>query len=195
MSVYAEQVANISDLTRSRALELLGMGVIATQVAAALGVDISRISQLLSEEAFAAKVAELRFSNLRKHTERDTKYDGLEDTLIEKLGDCLPLMHRPMEILKAIQVINSAKRRGASAPEHTTNQNQIIQLNVPSALIEKFRVNINNQVTIAGNQSLETIQPGSLLDMAKSSKNLQSNSLTDLEAQNGKLPEKIIENL
>jgi hypothetical protein len=195
MSVYAEQVANISDLTRSRALELLGMGVIATQVAAALGVDISRISQLLSEEAFAAKVAELRFSNLRKHTERDTKYDGLEDTLIEKLGDCLPLMHRPMEILKAIQVINSAKRRGASAPEHITNQNQIIQLNVPSALIEKFRVNINNQVTIAGNQSLETIQPGSLLDMAKSSKNLQSNSLTDLEVQNGKLPEKIIENL
>ena len=195
MSVYAEQVANISDLTRSRALELLGMGVIATQVAAALGVDISRISQLLSEEAFAAKVAELRFSNLRKHTERDTKYDGLEDTLIEKLGDCLPLMHRPMEILKAIQVINSAKRRGASAPEHITNQNQIIQLNVPSALIEKFRVNINNQVTIAGNQSLETIQPGSLLDMAKSSKNLQPNSLTDLEAQNGKLPEKIIENL
>ena len=145
MSVYAEQVANISDLTRSRALELLGMGVIATQVAAALGVDISRISQLLSEEAFAAKVAELRFSNLRKHTERDTKYDGLEDTLIEKLGDCLPLMHRPMEILKAIQVINSAKRRGASAPEHITNQNQIIQLNVPGALIEKFRVNINNQ--------------------------------------------------
>ena len=195
MSVYAEQVANISDLTRSRALELLGMGVIATQVAAALGVDISRISQLLSEEAFAAKVAELRFSNLRKHTERDTKYDGLEDTLIEKLGDCLPLMHRPMEILKAIQVINSAKRRGASAPEHITNQNQIIQLNVPSALIEKFRVNINNQVTIAGNQSLETIQPGSLLDMAKSSKNLQSNPLTDLGAQNGKLPEKIIENL
>ena len=160
----------MSDITAERALELLGMGVIPAQVAAALGVDISRISQLLSDEEFAAKVAEKRFANLRKHSERDNKYDALEDELIEKLQDCLPLMHRPMEVLKAIQTINAAKRRGASAPEHITNQNQIIQLNIPNALIEKFQVNINNQVISAGNQSLETIQSGSLLDMAKSSK-------------------------
>lgn len=149
--------------TQERALQLLGSGIGPEQTALALGVTTSAISQLLSEEHFAARVAELRFTNLAKHNERDTKYDQLEDSLLQKLESLLPLMMRPMEVLKAIQTINGAKRRGASAPESVINQQTIVKITLPTIAVNKYTVNSNNQVISTGVQDLLTIQSGSLL--------------------------------
>lgn len=153
----------INSGTTERALTLLGSGVPPESVAAALGVSASRISQLLSEPEFAAQVAELRFNSLQKHNDRDNKYDSLEDQLVERMKDCLPLMMRPMEILKAIQIINAAKRRGASTPDSITAQQTIISLTIPVQVIQKFQTTQNLQVTHAGDQELLTIQASTLL--------------------------------
>jgi hypothetical protein len=157
----------ITTNTEERALKLLGTGITPEIVASALGVTVSRISQLLSDENFAAQVAQLRFENLSKHNDRDVKYDSLEDSLIARLEDCLPLMHRPLEVLRAIQVINAAKRRGASAPEQTSQQGTVVQLVMPTQIIQKFSTNINNQVINAGGQDLLTIQSNTLLTQVK----------------------------
>lgn len=149
--------------TEERALALLGSGVPPESVAAALGVSASRISQLLSLPEFAAQVAELRFNSLQKHNDRDNKYDSLEDQLVDRMRDCLPLMMRPMEILKAIQIINAAKRRGASTPDSVTAQQTIISLTIPVQIINKFQTTVNQQVTHAGDQELLTIQASTLL--------------------------------
>lgn len=149
--------------TEERALTLLGSGVPPESVAAALGVSASRISQLLSEPEFAAQVAELRFTSLQKHNDRDNKYDTMEDALLDRMRDCLPLMMRPMEILKAIQIINAAKRRGASTPDSVTAQQTIISLTMPVQIINKFQTTANQQVTHAGDQELLTIQASTLL--------------------------------
>ncbi len=148
--------------TESRALTLLSQGLSPEVVAAAVGVSPSRISQLLSDPEFAASVAEGRYAALAKHNTRDNSYDYLEDQLIEKLKDCLPFMMRPMEILKSIQVINQAKRRGSSAPEQITAQQTVVQLLMPTQIINHFTTNINNQVVKAGEQDLITIQSGSM---------------------------------
>jgi len=153
--------------TTERALALLGANVNPTQVAAALGVELSRISQLLSDAEFAAQVSALRFETLHKHNARDNEYDSLEDTLIERLRDCLPMMHRPMEVLKAIAVINAAKRRGVSAPEMLHQQAAVLQLVMPTQIINHFTKNINNQVVRIGERDLITIQSGTLLDKVK----------------------------
>jgi hypothetical protein len=157
--------------TESRALTLLGSGIAPETVAASLGVSVSRISQLLSDEAFAAEVATLRFESLQKHNTRDSSYDTLEDTLLEKMQDCIPLMHRPMEILKAISVINAAKRRGSSAPESIIEKQSIINLTVPVQIIQKFQTNIQGQVTSINDTSLLTIQSGSLDGLLKEKRN------------------------
>ena len=159
--------APVVSVTESRALKLLGDGIEASTVAASLGISQSRISQLLSDENFAAQVAELRYKNLAKHTERDNQYDEMENTLIERLKDCLPLMHRPMEIIKAIQVINGAKRRGSSTPEAITEKQAVIQLVVPVQIINKFQTNLQGQVVTVGEQNLLTIQSGALEGLAK----------------------------
>jgi hypothetical protein len=153
--------------TEERALKLLGSGCGPEVVATAVGVSVSRISQLLSEPEFAAAVSELRFQNLQKHNEMDSKYDTMEQKLLDQLQDVLPLMMRPMEILKAIQVINAAKRRGQSAPESITHQNTVVNLVMPTQIVQRFATNINNQVINAGNQTLETMQSSQMLVTAK----------------------------
>jgi hypothetical protein len=158
--------APIMDTTSERALALLGAGIAPAAAAASLGVSESRISQLLSDDTFAAKVAELRFQNLQKHNARDASYDTLEDELLEKMRDCIPLMHRPMEILKAISIINAAKRRGQSAPDSILEKQTIINLQIPVQIINKFTTNLEGQVTSIGDQSLLTIQSGSLSTLA-----------------------------
>lgn len=160
-------VSGISGLTTStteRALSLLGSGVLPEQVASALGVTPSRISQLLAEDSFAEAVSKLRYTNLQKHNVRDGAYDSLEDKLLEKMERALPLLVKPESILKAISVVNAAKRRGQSAPQQTNSQQHVVQLVMPTVIAQKFSVDINNQVVKAGDQSLLTMPSGNLLD-------------------------------
>jgi hypothetical protein len=169
-------IANVKwNATEERAIKLLGNGLGPEQVATAVGVTPARISQLLADQDFATAVAELRFQNLQKHNEIDASYDELEAALIDKLADVLPLMLRPMEILKALQVINGAKRRGQSAPEQIVHQNTVVNLVMPTAIIEKFTMNSNNQVTNVGAQTLQTIQSGTLLASAKAKQGVLPN--------------------
>lgn len=156
--------------TESRALALLGQGLGPETVASAIGVSVSRISQLLSETEFAASVADLRFKNLSKHNERDNEYDRLEDELISKMRDLMPFMVRPMEVARVLQIINAAKRRGSSTPESITNQQTVVQLNMPVSIYQKFTVNANNQVIQAGQQQLITVQSGNMSKLLTASK-------------------------
>ena len=160
----AELLTVTFDGIKGKILTMLGNGLSNEIVSTAVGVSPSYISQLLSEEAFAMQVTELRFQNLQKHTERDNSYDSIEDALIEKMRDLLPMMYRPMEVLRAIQVINAAKRRGASAPEQMTINNTVINLNLPKHQMQKIIQNSQGQVVQAGNQVLLTMSSNSLLN-------------------------------
>lgn len=154
-----------------RAATLLGSGLPPATVAASLGCSESYLSQLLSTEVFAARVAALRYEALAKHNERDSGYDSLEDDLLVRLRDCLPLMHKPMEILKAIQIINQAKRRGTSTPEAILEKQEVVKLVMPVQIIQRFTTNIQNQVIQAGTQELLTIQSGTLAARMKEKQN------------------------
>ncbi len=164
--------------TEERALVLLGQGISAEATAAACGVSVSRISQLLSLESFAAKVAELRFASLEKHNKQDATYDSLEQMLTEKLEHCIPLMMRPMEILKSIQIINAAKRRGQSAPESIHETQTVVNITLPAVIVNNFTnsailTNTHNQVVKIGDTDLTTMQSGTLLSMNKAAQDAQ----------------------
>jgi len=153
--------------TQSRALNLLATGLKPETVAASLGVTPSYISSLVSDEAFAGALATMRYEHLAKHNIRDCAYDTLEDDLLEKLKDSLGLIMRPMEMIKALQVLNQAKRRGQSAPDQLIEKQSIINLVIPIQLINKFQSNAQGQVTKVGEQELITIQSGRLDGLIK----------------------------
>lgn len=153
-----------SSSVEEKAIRLLGAGIDAESVAAAVGVTPGRISQLLSGTVFAGRVTALRYESLQEHNVRDAKYDSLEDKLLKKLNTSMPLMYKPEVIMRAIQVVNGAKRRGQAAPSQDSVVNKnIITLVMPSIVTNKFVVDINNQVTKAGDQDLLTMPSGNLL--------------------------------
>lgn len=167
-------ITNYMSSTEDRVLHLLGMGINPETTAATCGISVSRISQLLSNPEFTAKVGELRFQALEKHNVTDTKYDTMENTLLDSLKDCLPLISmNPMALVKAIGVINNAKRRGVSGTEQITAQTAVVQLVMPKIIIQKFTTNINNQVINAGDQTLETISSSNLGAQYQSSSSKQ----------------------
>jgi len=153
----------VTSSIEERAVSLLGSGINAESVASALGVTPARISQLLAEKHIADRVSALRYTNLQAHNKRDGEYDNLEDLLLVKLKKSMPLMVRPDQILKAIQVVNGAKRRGQTAPDTSTTTNNVVNLMLPEVIAAKFITNMNNQVTKAGEQELLTMPSGNLL--------------------------------
>lgn len=153
--------------TQERALALLGSGYPPTIVANSVGVSESYISQLLSLDWFAAQVQELKFLNLKKHTELDDAYDDLEEKLLKKLDKLVPLLIKPMDISRVLQTVNGAKRRGAASSEVGHVTQNIIQLSIPSALLQKYVKNTNNQIVEVQDgtgqlKSLVTTSSGSL---------------------------------
>lgn len=166
MSDVVEQNNPTYSGVKARALELLGDGISSSLVAQTLGVTESYISQLLADELFLKGVVERRYEALAKHNKRDAEYDSLEDTLLIRLKETLPMLYDPIRITKVLQVINAAKRRGQSSPESITQQNVIVNLTLPTAVIDRFSVtkNVDNQILEAGQQKLLTIQSGTLMD-------------------------------
>lgn len=170
--------------TTDRAATLLGQGLGPEMVAAALGVSPSRISQLLAQEEFAARVAELRYATLSKHNERDATYDSLEDALLSKLQNVLPFMVDPMKIVKAISVLNGAKRRGASNPEMIHGTKTVVTLVLPSQITQVFtqpQMNLQNQVVQVGSSELRTIPSSSIHNLMLTRKEHQNVSPPQLD--------------
>lgn len=174
--------------THLRAQELLGDGIQASIVAQTLGVSESYVSQLLADEVFLKGVVEKRYEHLARHNKRDSEYDAIEDKLLEQLKATLPMLFDPMKILRAISVINAAKRRGQSDPSSITQQNVIVNLLMPTKVVDRFQItkDVNNQIIEAGDQKLVTIGSGTLLDRVKQSQaKLLPTGETNGEQQNG----------
>lgn len=157
--------------TETRALDLLASGFDAAQVASALGLSEGRISQLMSGSEFATELATKRYTQLAKHNETDNLADRVERKTLEMIEKSLPIIMDPMKLARIYGVVNSAKRRGASAPDAIHSQRRTITLNIPIAVVNKFQTNAANQVVEAGTQSesgtldsqaLVTIQSGSM---------------------------------
>lgn len=143
-----------------KALDLLGSGVQPVQVAAAIGVSESYISQLLSDEQFQLAVAQKRYDSLLAASERDASYDAIEDELLQKLKTSLAFMTKTGEILAAIKVINGAKRRGATSAVGAQANSQVVQLVLPAGVRARFAQDAQGQVveiqTDSGSHSLLT---------------------------------------
>lgn len=168
--------------TEQRAIKLLAAGLQNSQAAAALGVTESRVSQMLAEENFAAEVAAAKFLAMEKRTTRDAAYDELEDTLLEKVKLASQFESRLPVLVKALQIINAARRSMTSGPAAGNLQQTVVNITIPQVAASMFTTNSNNQVISAGEQQLLTIQSGALHRMVQAE---QKTKLTGEANENG----------
>jgi NADPH:quinone reductase-like Zn-dependent oxidoreductase len=152
--------------TQQRALALLSTGISATQVAAAIGISDSAISQMVADPEFASQLVDAKFINLSKHTERDTATDALESKLLNKLDKTVDMIINPMQILKAYQIVNAAKRRAQQSDSILQNQAPTVSITVPVLIANQFTTDVNNQAISIGEHSLVTIQSGNVEKLA-----------------------------
>lgn len=132
---------------------LLSAGVSQVDAASRLGITPSAVTQLIET---SPDLQELRRKQLERSSQLDIEYDEIEAKLLQQLKRVLPLVMKPGEIGNLLTRINAARRRGVAA---STNEGPttIVQLNLPTAIQNKFVVNTANQVVAAGSQELVTI--------------------------------------
>jgi hypothetical protein len=161
-----------SSATEERALKFLGEGHSLEITAAACGVSISRISQLLSSEDFSAAVATLRYSNLVKQSKRTEAYEELEDTILARLKQNLSLIFDPMKLARLLQVIATSKPKSSFIPSDLPSAQQTVSLTIPSIVVNQFTTNTFNQVVeinspaASSPQTLVTIQSSALAKLS-----------------------------
>lgn len=150
---------------RDQIKELLGSGLGPEVVSAAVGCDISYVSQLLSDEAFANEVASLRTIALASYSKRDESINTIEDKLIKLLGAAVDdnSFYKPRDLLQAFTVLNSAKRRGSQNLGTGNTVNNIVQLTLPESVVRRFTTNRTNEVIEVEGQTMVTMPAGTLL--------------------------------
>lgn len=153
------------DHNKERALDLLRRGISPTMVAAALDVTPALISQFLADPDFAASLAEARSASLLKEQEQNDKILDIRGALVTRLDEAVTrgYIYKPMELLKAFQIIDSAKRATAALSGTPESAGAIVQITLPTFVSNKLTVNqITNQVVQIGEQDLTPLQVGAL---------------------------------
>lgn len=135
-------------IDKEKIKDLLGSGLSNEQVADAVGVEGSYIAQLLSNDDFANDVIVLRTKNLTAANARDKKIDGIEDALIDKLATAVDsdMIYKPRDILSSFAVVNAARRRGVPAQAALGAAASIVNLTMPTVVINHFTKNNQGEV-------------------------------------------------
>lgn len=154
---------------------LLGNGVPAAQAAKAVGCSAAYVAELMAEAGFSEEVATMRVGKLHAATERDAKYDAIEDKLLGNLETMAPLMLQPAMLLKAITVVNGAKRRGVTDAETVAAQKAtVVVLHLPEVLRHRYKLNPNNEIIEVDGRTLLTIDSNAILANLEGAKNVST---------------------
>lgn len=170
--------------TQSTALKLLGQGIAPVMVASTIGVSESLVSQFLADPRFAEEVTKLKIAGLQKQTGIDHKYMEAEDRLVDKLLKVIPLMNKPMDILRGLQVVNATKRRGMADAATINQTTQIVQITLPGTFAAKFVTDSQNRIVEVqdgeGSRSLITTTPAALDRLAQ-----ETNRIPEITSEPG----------
>lgn len=138
--------------------DLLGRGIPAVNVALAVGCDESYISQLMSDEVFAAEVSALKVANFEKFAAADEAADSAEEMALTRMKQLIPFITKPGEAARVYQVLNAAKRRtqaGAAAAQAAPST--IVNIALPVAARVAMLVDHNKQVIEVDGRPLVTM--------------------------------------
>lgn len=140
------------------------------EVAKVLNVSEGYVSQVVNTPEFQNELAERRVASLKKETAHDDNLARIEETALSRVDNLIPYITKPAEAAKVFQILNNAKRRGATAEQQQSvihNHNTVVLLQLPDTVKQKFKVNPNNEVVQVDDRPMATMPSGTLLAQAK----------------------------
>lgn len=148
---------------KDHAILLLAQGIPASQVAAAVGVSESYISQLRSDPDTAQAIAEKQAAASVADISFDATLARAEELALERVEKALPFANMG-QALAAFRVLNGARRRSEPVGlSGTITQNNItVQLTLPANNIPRYITNQANEIVEVEGQTMLTATPRSL---------------------------------
>lgn len=148
--------------TRARIIEMLGNGIAATHVAAALGIDDSYVSQILAEDGVAEEVRSLRAARFGELAALDSRLDTVEEQALRKVEQTLPFVTKASEAARIYTLLNAARRKtgaqATAAPQGAT----ILQLHLPPRTELNLKLASNKEVVEIEGRSMATLPAKSM---------------------------------
>ncbi len=156
---------------KDQVIDLLKNGCKPSEVAAAVGCDISYVSQVLNPDTPEGQEIVLhRIAQLGAAAKLDGRYDDLESKLIDglelKLQQGVHFL-KVETILRAITAINGAKRRNVGGGIEGGVVNNIVNLIAPTILMKRYQVNQTNEVISVGDQPLIPMSAKAVMEKLK----------------------------
>ena len=167
-------------------LQLLSQpNITQADVAKVLNVTESYISQVTNTPAFQEKLSKARVANLIEETQHDDNLSKTEAKALEKVNTMLDYVTKPVEAARIFQILNAAKRRGATEAEKSlviNSTNTVVMLQLPNVVKQKFITNQQNEVVQIGDRPMVTMDSQLLLAKAKENENEQATAKTMVAA-------------
>lgn len=130
---------------KEHAINLLAQGIPTSQVAAAVGVSDSYISQLKADEEVQRQIAERQAAHSIADSNFDSTLERAEAMALEKIEKNLPFANMG-QALAAFRILNSARRRKDEFVQKDTAVSVTVNLTLPANNIPRYITNQANEI-------------------------------------------------
>jgi len=130
----------LKDTLINRIAKLVTMNVSHRQIAAATGVNVNKISNIIANSKVVEKVQALTVANIEQNDLVNRGWDGVEEQAVATVLEQLEARPDAEYALKAAATANKAQRRGSDSAiiDGKTSVTAVIELN--SVFIEKLQM-------------------------------------------------------
>lgn len=130
---------------KEHAINLLAQGIPTSQVAAAVGVSDSYISQLKADEEVQRQIAEKQAAHSIADSNFDDTLERAESLALEKIEKNLPFANMG-QALAAFRILNGARRRKDEVLQKDTALSVTVNLTLPANNIPRYITNQANEI-------------------------------------------------
>lgn len=130
---------------KEHAINLLAQGIPTSQVAAAVGVSDSYISQLKADEEVQRQIAEKQAAHSIADSNFDNTLARAEELALEKIEKNLPFANMG-QALAAFRILNSARRRKDDLVQKDSTVSVTVNLTLPANNIPRYITNSANEI-------------------------------------------------
>lgn len=159
--------------SKEQIISLAESGMTNSAIANRCGVSDAYVSQILNESSLKKRILEAQLAVLDERTQRDAKYDSLEDALLDKMRAVVPNLYKPQDISRALIAINKAERRGASSQQlaelANSRESTVITLELPERVRTRVIKSHTKEVVSVDGRAMITKDSRLLLEESESS--------------------------
>lgn len=143
--------------TQEKIRDLLAAGVSQTQVAHAIGVDDSYVSQLMADEEFRTQVQDQRAKTAGAAVAADQEVESIEAIAREKIRKLLLVETNLMKVLQVYKTMNGADRKFASASASGMPAGTTVNIQLPQQAAIQFKLSSTKEVIEIEGRALATL--------------------------------------